>query len=211
MLVLAPPGGIVTKILLVRHGDTALNSAQRYWGQTDVRLSAAGLRQAEKLRDRLAPQKIDGVYSSNLRRSSATAEIIASGRRLNITACTELGEINFGKLEGLTFDEISHLYPEVTKLWHSWSFRLKFPGGESVDQLNNRVSQFVSRLNKHTAEETILIAAHAGPLRLLVCHLLGIEPQHWRQFRIDLASLTILETHPQGAILNSLNDISHLV
>ena len=200
----------MTKLLLVRHGDTELNSAQRYWGQTDVELSAAGLRQAERLHDRLATQKIDTVYSSDLKRTSATAEIIASGRRLNVITCAELREIHFGELEGLTFDDISRLYPEVTELWLSWSFRLKFPGGEGVDELNNRVRKFLSRLEKHTAEETALIVAHAGPLRLLLCHLLDLEPQRWRQFRIDLGSLTILETHSQGAILNLLNDVSHL-
>lgn len=200
----------MTRLLLVRHGDTELNSAERYWGQTDVKLSAAGLRQAEKLRDRLATQRIDAIYASDLSRASVTAEIIASKHQSDITTCAELREIDFGELEGLTFDEISQLYPELIKLWVSWSFHLKFPGGESVDELNNRVNKFPSRLKKHTAEETALIVAHAGPLRLLVCHLLGIEPQHWRQFRLALGSLTILETHPQGAILNLLNDISHL-
>ena len=200
----------MTKLLLVRHGDTELNSAQRYWGQTDVELSAAGLRQAERLHDRLATQKIDTVYSSDLKRTSVTAEIIASGHRLDVITCAELREIHFGELEGLTFDDISRLHPEVTELWLSWSFRLKFPGGEGVDELNNRVRKFLSRLEKHTAEETALIVAHAGPLRLLLCHLLDLEPQRWRQFRIDLGSLTILETHSQGAILNLLNDVSHL-
>ncbi|GAH63159.1 unnamed protein product, partial [marine sediment metagenome] len=82
--------------------------------------------------------------------------------------------------------------------------------GESVAELINRVSKFLERLEKHAPEETILIVAHSAPLRLLICHLLGIELRHWRQIRLDLASLSILDTYPQGAILNSLNDISHL-
>ena len=200
----------MSRLLLIRHGDTKLNSAERYWGHTDVELSATGMRQAERLRHRLAAQKIDAIYASNLCRASITAGVIAFSHQLDIITCAELREINFGKLEGLTFKEISQLYPEVTKLWSDWSLTLKFPGGESVSELNNRVSKFLGRLQKHAPEETILIVAHSASLRLLLCHLLGIGLQHWRQIRLDLASLSILETHPQGAILSLLNDVSHL-
>lgn len=200
----------MSKLLLVRHGDTELNSTERYWGNTDVELSDAGFRQAERLRDRLATERIDAIYSSDLRRASATAEIIASGHQPDIIICAELREMNFGELEGLTFNEISQLYPEVTELWLQRSPKLRCPGGESVDELNSRVSQFVGRLKKHALQETILIVAHSGPLRSLVCHLLGIGVERRWQFRLDLASLTILETYPQGAILSLLNDTSHL-
>jgi len=200
----------MARLLLVRHGDTELNSAERYWGQTDVELSAAGLSQAERLRNRLAIEKIAAVYSSDLRRASVIAETIASRHQLAVITCPELREINFGELEGLTFDEISQLYPEVTKLWVERSTKLKYPGGESLDEFSNRVSQFVGRLQKHGEEETILIVAHSGVLRNLICHLLGIDLQHWRQFRLDLASLSILETYQRGAILSLLNDVSHL-
>ena len=200
----------MSKLLLVRHGNTKLNSAERYWGQTDVELGADGIRQAERLRDRLATHKIDVIYTSNLRRASVTAKIIASTHHLDIITCPELREINFGKLEGLKFNEISQLYPEVTEAWSKWSPALKYPGGESVSELNNRVSKFLERLQKHSPEETILIVAHAAPLRLLICHLLGIGIRHWRQIRLDLASLSILDTYPQGAIVNLLNDTSHL-
>ena len=200
----------MSRLFLVRHGNTKLNSAERFWGQTDVELGAGGVRQAEQLRDRLASEKIDVIYSSNLCRATETARIIAANHQADIIICAELREVNFGKLEGLTFKEVSQLYPEVTEAWTKNSPTLKYPGGESVAQLNNRVSKFLKRLEKHTPEETILIVAHSAPLRMLICHLLGIEIQHWRQLRLELASLSILETYPQRAILNLLNDTSHL-
>lgn len=202
--------GYLPRLFLVRHGDTELNSRERYWGHSDVKLGAAGLKQAEKLRDRLVTEKIDAIYSSDLERASLTAKIIASKHQLDVITCAELQEINFGKVEGLTFDEIIRLYPELTELWTSWSRQLKFPDGESVDELNCRVSKFLGRLEKHAPDETILIVAHAGPLRLLVCHLLGIEPQRWREIRLKLASLSIVETSPEGTVLSLLNDVSHL-
>jgi len=200
----------LSKLLLVRHGDTEAGSGLRYWGQTDVKLSAVGLSQAESLRNRLATQKIDAIYTSNLKRAIVTARTIDSKHQLDIINCDELNEVNFGKIEGMTFDEVNQLYPEVAEVWISRSLNLFFPDGENFDEFNNRVSKFLSRLEKHAPEETILIVAHAGPLRLLVCHILGLELRHWRQFRLDLASLSIVETYPQGAIVSLLNDVSHL-
>jgi alpha-ribazole phosphatase len=199
----------LSRLLLVRHGDTESNSAERYWGSTDVKLSHAGFRQAEKLRNRLDTERIDAIYSSNLSRASTTAEIIATSHQLDVITCTELREINFGELEGLTFNEINRLYPEVTELWLQRGPGLQYPGGESVAEFNSRVRQFMDRL-KHAPQGTILVVAHSGSLRSLMCQLLGVGPEHQWQFRLDLASLSILETYPTGAILNLLNDVSHL-
>ena len=200
----------MSKLLLVRHGDTEANSAERYWGCSDVRLSESGIRQAERLRQRLSNEKIDAVYSSNLSRALVTAQTIASEHQLEVIVCPELSEIDFGEFEGLTFAEVSQLYPEVAKLWAERNPSLEFPGGESLDGFGERVSQFLSRLEKRSPEETILVVAHSGSLRVLVCRLMGIGLQYRWHFRLDLASLNILDTYPQGAILALLNDVSHL-
>ncbi len=200
----------MSRLLLVRHGNTELNSAQIFVGHTDVELNAAGCRQTERLRDRLATEKIDVIYSSDLRRALVTAETIASKHQLDVITCPELREINYGNLDGLTFEEISRLYPEVAELCADWSPRLEFPDGESVGELNKRVSKFLDRLKQHAPEQTILIVAHGGPLRLMVCSLLGIDLWHWRQIHLDLASLSIVDTYPEVAIISLLNDTSHL-
>ena len=200
----------MSKLILVRHGDTALNSRMRYWGISDIELSGAGIRQAGRLRDRLSSEKVDIIYSSKLQRASRTAEIIASRHQLEVIGCPELRETNFGDVEGLTFDEINLRYPELSELWTSWSLHLKFPNGEGVHDLNFRVSKFLERLRKHDTDETILVVAHAGPLRLLVCRLLGMELQNSRKIRIGLASLSIIENFPKATVLSLLNDHSHL-
>lgn len=200
----------MSRLLLVRHGDTESNSRERYWGHTDVKLSAAGVRQAELLRHRLATEKMDAIYSSDLSRAVVTAETIAVGRGLGVVTCVELREISFGELEGLNFSEVDRLYPDIAKLWRERSLQLRYPGGESVEELNQRVRQFRSRLEEHRAGETILIVGHSASLRMLICQLLGLGAQHWWQFRLELASLSIMETYPQGGILLLLNDASHL-
>ncbi len=200
----------MSRLLLVRHGQTERNSAQRYWGRTDVKLSPAGIRQAERLRDRLAEAPLSAVYSSDLRRASATAEIIASRHDVAVTTCPELREIDFGGIEGLTFDEARQLYPEVVRLWAEQSPKLKYPAGDSITEFSNRVISFVPRLAKHTEQETVLIVAHSGVLRTLLCQLLGMETRHLWQIRLDLASLSVTETYSQSAMLCSLNDVCHL-
>ncbi len=199
------------KLLLVRHGDTKLDSAHRFWGQTNVELSPEGIKQAKQLRERLADEKIDAVYVSSLKRALKTAEIILSRHdKLEIVSCAELSEIDFGLVEGMTHDEIKQKQPGLAEELFNWHTRPKFPGGESLDEFNERVCKFLSRLEKHKPEETILIVAHSGTLRVLTCNLLGLELEHWRQVRIALASLSILETFPQGTALTLLNDVSHL-
>ncbi len=195
---------------MVRHGETELNSALRYWGRTDVALSDIGLIQAERLRERLNPQKIDVIYSSDLKRALVTAQIIVFEHNLKVTACPELREIDFGQLEGLTFDEINRLYPEVARMWMERDPGLVYPGGESLAELDKRVLQFRNRLQGHNEEKTILVVGHSGVLCALLCQLMGMEPRQRWQIRFDLASLTIVETYRQGAILTLLNDVSHL-
>ena len=200
----------MARLLLVRHGEAKENSNGRFWGRTDVELSDVGLRQAERLRDRLASEDISIVYSSDLRRALQTAQAIASRYELSVIACHELQEIDFGSAEGLTYGEISRKYPDLVKSWFSWDLSFRFPDGESIADLNNRVSRFLHRLEEHAKEKTIVVTAHSGVLRLLICNLLGLELRHWRQIRLDLASLSVVETYPEVAILSLLNDVSHL-
>ncbi len=200
----------MSRLLLVRHGITEFNSTRRFNGYSDIEMNAVGYRQVERLRDRLANEKIDAVYSSDLKRALVTAEVISSNHKVDIVTCPELREINYGDVEGLTFGEISRLYPEVAELITNFSSQLKFPGGESFKGFVERTSKFVDRLEKHAQSETILIVSHSGPLKVLVCHLLGIDQSYWRQIRIDNASLSIVETYPQRAIISLLNDTAHL-
>ncbi|MHB8104948.1 MAG: histidine phosphatase family protein, partial [Dehalococcoidales bacterium] len=158
---------------------------------------------------RLASEEINAVFSSTLSRARSTAEIIAAGHKVEITACAELCECNFGYVEGLTFKEIERLYPALAVELASWN-TVSFPGGESLEQLNDRVKVFLKRLENLKPNDTAVIVSHGGPLRLLVCNLLGIDTTHWQQLRIDRASLSIVETYTQAAIITLLNDMSHL-
>lgn len=201
----------MAKLLLVRHGLTEFNSTRRFAGYSDVELSAEGQRQVERLRDRLANEKIDVIYCSDLKRAWATAKVISSERKVEIVPCSELREINYGDAEGLTFDEISRRYPELAQAIRNFNLELKFPGGESFAGFIQRTITFLDKLEKHEPSSTILVVSHSGALRVLLCDLLGIDQNHWRQIGCANASLSIVDTYPaRGAIISLLNDTSHL-
>jgi broad specificity phosphatase PhoE len=96
-------------------------------------------------------------------------------------------------------------------MWLARDPALVYPDGESLIDFENRVMTFEARLNNHRANETILVIAHAGVLRTLICQLLGLEMKNHWSLRIDLASLSIIETYPEINMLCLLNDVSHLM
>ena len=201
----------MSKIYLVRHARIKLDdNDDRFWSMTDIPLSGLGIIQAEKLRDRLSEEKIGTVYSSSLSRAQQTAEIIASMHNCPVTTNEELNEVNFGFIEGLTYREIQDLHPDLAETLSGFGTIDRFPGGESFEDLNNRVKAFVDSLKNHQPEDTILVVSHGGPLPLMICHLLDIGAEHWRKIWLEPASLSIVTTYPGGTRLSLLNDVSHL-
>lgn len=199
----------MARLLLVRHGKIE-GEASRYYGHIDISLSQEGVKQVEKLRNRLASQNLNVVYSSDLKRAFDTAEIIAAAHKLTVTPCSDLRELDFGKLAGMTFDEMKERYHGAVRLLSGQEPDISAPDGESLRQMSVRIQRFVAEVQKQPPERTLLAVAHGGSLKVLLCLLLGISLEHWRQFRLDYASLTVVETYPEGSMLCLLNDTSHL-
>ena len=105
----------MARFLLVRHGQTRMHRADRFWGKTDIELSETGIRQVEQLSNRLSRYKINAFYSSTLKRAVDTAETIAARHKLSVIRKEELCECSFGYVEGLTFREISQRYPGLAE------------------------------------------------------------------------------------------------
>lgn len=201
----------MSRLLLVRHGISEYNISHRLAGsRSDIDMTSGGYRQVERLRDRLAAEKIDAVYSSDLKRALVTTEILTKNRDMEIVRCPELREIDYGEVEGLTFEQIGRQFPAVAELIRKFDLQIQFPGGEGFGEFTARVGKFTDRLEKHAPSETILVTAHSGSIRTLVCHLLGMGLKHWRQIRIDNASLTIIDTYAGSAIISLLNYTSYL-
>jgi len=199
----------MARFFLVRHGKTE-GEESRYYGHTDISLSREGVKQGETLRARLARENINAIYSSDLKRASDTAGIIAAAHKLRVIPRPGLRELDFGELTGMTFEEMKEHYHGALGLLSGQDLDLSAPGGESLRQMSVRLKRFAAEVRKQPPERTLLVVAHGGSLKVLLCILLGISPGHWWQFRLEPASLTVVETYPEGAVLCLLNDTSHL-
>ena len=200
----------MTRLLLVRHGATEFNSSLRLSGHSQISLNELGSRQAVKLGQHLAGEKIDIACTSDLRHALDSAEAACYGREIEVLTCPELREIDYGNCEGLTFKEIAARFPEVVEPWLGYSPDLTFPGGERLAGFIERVGGFLDRLERNPQWRTVLVVSHGGVIRVLLCRLLGLSSDHWWQFRVDNTSLSIVETNERRAILNLANDTSHL-
>ena len=196
------------KLLLVRHGQTEGNVEERYQGRTDTELNETGLKQSDELAQRLSNEHIDCVYSSDLKRAMQTAERVASARNLRVNPRKELRELDVGEFEGKRLEEIVEDHGSLEEMWSEGEWRA--PGGETLSELVDRVDRFVGEVRQRHEGETVLVVAHGGTLRSLISGFLGIDPHNWWRFQLDSASLSILELHPERAVVALLNDTCHL-
>ncbi len=201
---------MTTRLLLVRHGETDFNAQKRFQGQMDVPLNANGRLQATVLAKKIAEEHIDVVVASDLKRASETAEIVMAGRGVEIVVDGRLRELNFGAWEGMTYAEIQESDPQTLSTWEGDLMFIAPPGGETVSQFSGRVRSILRAIQAKYAGKTILIVAHGGVLQLLLCTLLGLSADRFWQFRLQNASLSEVSLHQAGAIIQNINDTSHL-
>lgn len=165
---------MMTKLILVRHGETQWNIEKRYQGQKDSPLSEAGVLQAQKTGLFLANRQIDCIYSSHLKRALLTAQDIAKHHHLVPKVDTRLQEMSFGNWEGLTREEIKQKYPDIFYARYQDSMTTRVPGGELPPEVVKRFQAFLEeQLPKHE-NETIVIVSHGGSLRMIIASLLHI-------------------------------------
>ncbi len=200
----------MTKLLLVRHGQTLWNHIARYQGHSDIDLSDTGRNQAKLLSLRLATVSLQAVYASDLKRALDTARIIAEPHGLAVQALPQLREINFGAWEGLTFQEIEARYPDIANNWHSSPGSVRIPGGETFQELMERVYSTVQDLVNSNDSGTVAVITHGGAIRSIICALLGIDLNNLFRIRQDNAALNIIDFYDRYGILNLLNDTHHL-
>lgn len=199
-----------TRVYLVRHGETEWNHTGRYQGHSDIALSPDGRRQAELLRERFRGINLDAIYSSDLNRAKETAAIIATPHGLQVKAVPALREINFGAWEGLTYQEIVTSHPQEWETWRRNPGTTIVPGGESFQQVKERALAAFEDIVTAEAGRTLLIVAHGGSLRSLICALLGLDLTAVWRFRLDNTGVSVVDCYEENRILVLLNDTHHL-
>lgn len=193
------------KILLVRHGEPEVAYLRKFLGRLNPGLSPNGREQAKLVAERVREYSPDRLFSSPLRRAYETAEIIGGICGLPVETNDMLLEIDFGLLEGKSHSEASVLFPGITDSWQALSGDFAFPEGEAFCDFNRRTAQLTEKV-RNCPEETILLVAHGGVLRGVMCNLLDLPANGPLRFRLAYASIASLEVNEKGpSVLTGFN------
>ncbi len=183
----------VTRLYLIRHGQTEENNTGVLAGSTDVPLNDHGRAQAAILRGRINALEVNTLFSSPLQRATETATIIF-GETAPIITDSSIQEYHFGEWEGLHFKEIEELYPDEWKMWLTDWEQTRIPGSEAFAAFKQRVTSFVDELVTANQGQKIAIVSHGGCIRTLLAHYFceSVKEGYWK-FKVDNAALTELE------------------
>lgn len=208
------------RMLLVRHGETEWNRQKRFQGQIDIPLNENGKRQGGQAAEFLSAVKIDAAVSSSLSRPRETAELILQHHpHVTLDTTDGLKEIGHGEWEGLYEHEIESGYPGMLKQWQEQPETIQMPGdgGESLEQVWARAiatwSDIVAQYSQSESPVTVLVSAHDAINKALLCHVAGLGPESFWQFKQGNGAVSVID-YPDGVesapVLTAANLTMHL-
>lgn len=198
------------RIYLTRHGETLWNVERRLQGWRDSPLTESGLKNAQKLAERLKVIDFDIIYTSNQKRAIDTARILRGDQDTEIISLEELRELGFGKWEGMTLQEIEVVYPEEYSTYKKSPVRYKSVGGENIEELFQRVKKAIDHIISQEYSN-VLIVSHGVTIRAIVSTILGNPIDRFGEIPVyPGTSLTIIESDGEKTRIVKFADSEHL-
>jgi broad specificity phosphatase PhoE len=205
---------MITRILLIRHGQSEGNAEGRFGGHSATPLSARGRAQAGATASALASEKVTAIYSSDLLRAVETAEPLAVSMGLEITRTADFRERSVGQMEGLTFQEAAEQFPADYAALLRRDFDLVLTGGESYRQMLDRSARALDAAIDQNRGGSIAVFSHTGTICILALHLMGaLDAPQLRPVWITTANcgITRFELRDDGFLrVLTVNDTRHL-
>ena len=199
-----------TRIIAIRHGETAWNVDTRIQGHLDIPLNARGRWQVGQLAQALVDERIAAIYASDLARAWETAGHVGRLQQVAVTPEIGLRERGFGEFEGKTFLEIEASLPEQAHRWRSRDPLFAPPGGESLVALRERVLEAASRLAARHPGELIALVGHGGVMDVLYRAATRQAIDAPRTWALGNAAINRLMWTPEGFSLVGWSDVQHL-
>lgn len=201
----------MTRLLIVRHAESAYNDQNRIQGHHDSRLTFRGQHQAQMLAKRLKKFKIDRIYSSDLGRAYSTTQYITRHTKLPIRRDPKLREIHLGAWEGMTPEEVDRLYDKGYQRWLKKPTSVRIPRSEGLAHFKRRVTTRVRQIARANRGRTVLIVTHGGAITALLSDWLKADFDNLLlNLQLDNTSLTIVDETDKRAKLRTINSTSHL-
>ena len=200
----------MTELVLVRHGETDMNRELRFQGQVNVSLNATGHEQARRLAARLAGEKADAVYASDLLRAMQTAAPIADEMALAPVTDSGLREQAFGLVDGMRVDDIQREHPQAWQEWLRFDEDFAMPQGESTREFHARVMASVQRVVLAHPGQTVLVVTHGGVLDMIYRTARSLALSGPRQSEIPNAGVNRVRVAAGAIEIVSWADTRHL-
>jgi probable phosphoglycerate mutase len=202
----------MTRIVLIRHGQTVWNREHRYRGQADVELDPFGLRQAQATGRYVAARwPVVAVYASPLQRTMRTAEAVAHAQGLDVHPMPGLLDINFGAWQGQRGSEVAQHSPELHRAWQEEPHTVRFPGGEGLDDVRDRATAALDEVVARHAGQGAALVAHTVVNRVLLCAVLGWGNDRFWRMHQETCAVNVFDVEANGDFtIALLNDTSHL-
>lgn len=200
----------MTKLILVRHALTTDNQDNKLSGHIDSVVSEIGKKQIDKLTTYLEKVDIHKIYTTTSSRTKDTVQKIANLKKINIIQKEALKEISFGDFEGITFEKIKKNHPKEFQDMIDKGYEYKYPNGESLIDSYKRVANEISEIIIDNKDKTILICSHGGTIRNIITYLISNSYEYHWNFKIDNASVTILEVENGFTVVNTMNNTSFI-
>ncbi len=201
---------MVTRLLLIRHGETVWNGEGRIQGWSDSVLSERGRLQMAQVAERVAAYPVEAIYVSTLGRARESGEILAARLNLPLIQDERLREYGIGKLEGLTWADIEAGYPEVARQWRESDRFTPLPGEEGRLVFFNRVWSAMMEIVERHPDATVAVVAHGGTIAAFLHRLLNLALDRSAPFGFENSSLSMVDYRPGRPRIVLLNDTCHL-
>ncbi len=198
------------QIYLVRHGQTAWNRARIFRGRRDVRLNEQGRREALCAAQALRDVPFKRLYCSPLSRARDTAEILADGRGIRVVPDAAFTDLDYGEWTEYWDIEARRKFRELYHLWETSPHRVRFPGGESLEEVRRRAVQRLLEIAERHARETIGLVSHRVVLKLLLCQAKGRPNSTFWEIHLDTGAISVLEYNSGRLRVLLENDRRHL-
>jgi phosphoserine phosphatase len=199
------------KILLTRHGHVEGISPERFRGQTELALTGEGLAQAAALAQRISrgwhPVTI---YTSPLQRCVATGEAIAAATGVPCKMLKSLIDLNYGAWQWHTFEEVRNHSPALFALWHFAPHLVRFPQGDSLQDLFARAADTIRFVLEHHHDETVVLVGHDSVNKAILLQILGQPPSAYWRLAQEPCALNELEVTRSRSRVLRMNDTGHL-
>ncbi|MCX8042731.1 MAG: histidine phosphatase family protein [Desulfobacterota bacterium] len=194
-----------TRLYLVRHGELTTSQEWRYVGHSDVDMTEEGVAQMQRIAHYLQHEGIQRIICSDLRRTFHAACVIGAVLGIQPQPDPAFRELNLGRWEGMTRDEIIACFPEAFEERNRSIATYRIEGGESFLEVQARVMPRLDVIRRNYCGENILIVAHGGVNRVIICTVLGLSLEHLARIDQAYGCLNVIDFFDDSPVIRLLN------